>query len=185
MLSGAGNAELLLVNTILGLYTIAVMLRFIVQFTGVDPYNQITQFLIHITNPPLQPLRRVFPRYRNVDTAALVLMVIISVITIELDLLIVGIEALSLGWVAIWSLLRLVVLLCNLYFFTTLVGALLSWFNPGHSPAIVFLWSINEPVLRPIRRYIPPIAGLDLSPLVILLITQVIINFVGLPGIFR
>lgn len=185
MLTGTGNALLLLINTIIGLYTIAVMLRFIIQTTGADPYNQIAQFLIHITDPPLQALRRIFPRYRNVDTAAIVLMVILSVVTVELDLFIVSFQAQTLGAVTKWSLLRLVVLLCNLYFFTTLVEALLSWFNPGRSPATVFLWGINQPVLRPIRRYIPPLGGLDLSPLVVLIITQVIINIVPLPGIFR
>jgi len=74
MLSNAGNAALLLVNTLLDLYTIAVMLRFILQIVPADPYNPLAQFMIRVTDPPLGLLRRIVPRYRRIDTAALVLM---------------------------------------------------------------------------------------------------------------
>ena len=184
MLSNAGNAALLLVNTLLGLYTIAVMLRFILQLVPADPYNPLAQFMIRVTDPPLGLLRRIIPRYRRIDTAALVLMAILAVITIELDLTIVGMQAPAAS-VVLWAVLKLLVLLCNLYFFTILIQAVMSWFSTGHNPAAGFLWSINEPLLRPVRRYIPPIAGLDLSPLVVIILVQVISTLLPLPGLFR
>lgn len=184
MLTNTGNAALMLVNTLLGLYTIAVMLRFILQLVSGDPYNPLSQFLLRITDPPLGLLRRLVPSYRRIDTAAIILMAILAVITIELDLTIVGMQAPAAS-VALWAVLKLLVLLFNLYFFTILIQAVFSWFDTSHSPATSFLWSINEPLLRPVRRYIPPIAGLDLSPLIVIIVVQVLSTLVPLPGLFR
>jgi len=78
------------------------------------------------------------------------------------------------------------VVVCNFYFFTILIQALMSWISPGqHSPATSILWTINEPLLRPVRNVVPPIAGLDLSPLVIIIGLQVISRLLPLPGLFR
>jgi YggT family protein len=184
MLSNTGNAALLLVNTVLGLYTIAVLLRFVLQLVVANPYNPIAQFLIRITDPPLGLLRRVVPRYRRVDTAAILLMLILAVISIELDLAIIGIQALP-GSVILWSILRLVVLALNMYFFTIIIEAIFSWFHTGHSSAMDFLCNINEPLLGPVRRFVPTVAGLDLSPLIVIIAVQVVSSLIPLPGVFR
>jgi YggT family protein len=87
----------------------------------------------------------------------------------------------GMGYTAYSSLLKLVVLTLNLYTFTVFVQAVLSWIGPGvNNPAGSVLWSLNEPLLRPVRRLIPPISGLDLSPLLLILALQFVSRVVPL-----
>jgi YggT family protein len=82
--------------------------------------------------------------------------------------------------------LKLLVLTVNLYTFTIFIQAIMSWLGPGvRNPASNILWSMNEPLLRPARRLIPPLSGLDLSPLVVILLLQVLNRLLPLPGAFR
>lgn len=183
--SNVNQALLFLIDTVIGLYIIAVMLRFILQIVRADFFNPIAQFLLTITDPPLSLLRHVIPRWGYIDMAAVVLMLVLAFINIQLTLLVVGMGA-NIGTIVIWSVLKVLVLACNLYFFSILVQALLSWLSPGmHSQASVLLWSLNEPLLRPVRRYVPPMGGLDLSPLVVLIVLQVINMLLPLPGLLR
>ena len=185
MTSNISNALLFLVDTAFGLYIIAVLLRFVLQASGGSFYNPIAQFLVRITDPVLRPMRMVIPRWGQFDMAAVVVMLILAFLNIEAVLLLIGIEA-RIGSIIVWSLFKVVALGCNLYFFSILVQAILSWFSPGmHSQASVILWDINEPLLRPVRQILPPLGGLDLSPLVVLIVLQVVNTLIPLPGLFR
>jgi YggT family protein len=88
---------------------------------------------------------------------------------------------------ALWyAVLKLIVMALNLYTFALVIQAILSWVGPGvNNPAGSILWSINEPLLRPVRRVIPPFSGLDLSPLVVIVLLQFLKLLVPMPGIFR
>lgn len=183
--SNVNQALLFLVDTVIGLYIIAVMLRFILQAVRADFFNPVAQFLLQVTDPPLQLLRHLVPRWGHYDMAAVVLMLLLSFLNVELILLIIGMGA-QIGTIIVWSVLKVLVLLTNLYFFSILVQAILSWISPGmYSQVGALLWSLNEPLLRPVRRYIPPMGGLDLSPLVILIALQVINMLIPLPGLLR
>jgi len=167
-------ALVFLINTVFGLYTAAVMLRFLLQWMRADFYNPICQAIVKLTNPPLLPLRRIIPGWRGLDFAAVVLVAILQIINVALVLVIVDgfPDPLGLAW---WTLLKIIFLLVNLYFVTILVEAILSWTNPSHrNPIAGLLWSINAPLLQPARRLIPPLGGLDLSPLVVLILLQVV-----------
>lgn len=169
------NAAQFLVATLFGLYILAVMLRFLLQLVRADFYNPVSQFLVRATNPPLQPLRRVIPGWGGVDVAAIVLLVALQMVELAvlagLDPRPVSVPALpGLFVLSVAELLRL---LLNIYFVTILIQVVLSWINPGaYNPAVHLLTQLNEPVMRPARRMLPPMGGLDLSPIVVLIALQ-------------
>ena len=183
--ASANNAVFYLVSTLFDVYLWVVMLRFILQAVRADFYNPISQLVWQLTQPVLKPLQRVLPKVRQLDTAAAALLVAISVIYIHVIGWLLGYRV--GGIVALWYAgLKIVVLALNLYTFALFVQAILSWVGPGVSnPAGSILWSMNEPMLRPVRRVIPPMSGLDLSPLVVILLLQFLNLLVPLPGIFR
>lgn len=163
-----------LIQTLFGLYILAVMLRFLLAWARADFYNPLSQFLVRITNPVLRPLRRIIPPIARVDTASIVLMLLLQLASTGLILALRG-ASLGLLPLLLWSLKELVALLFNVFIFSILIQAILSWVSPaGHNPVASLLYSLNEPILRPIRRVIPPISGLDLSPLVAIIGLQVL-----------
>lgn len=168
------NAIEFLIQTIFGLYLVAVMLRVLLQVTRADFYNPVSQFLVKVTNPPLIPLRRLIPGFMGVDVAAMVLMLAIKMAEIFLIVLIKGIAVNIVGLVVL-SIAELLRLLVDIYFFAILIQVVISWVNPGtYNPAISLLYSINEPLLGRARRLIPPISGFDLSPIVVVIALKLI-----------
>jgi YggT family protein len=168
------NAIEFLIQTLFGLYLVAIMLRVLLQLTRADFYNPVSQFLVKVTNPPLIPLRRVIPGFMGIDFAAVVLMIVIKMVEIFLIVLIKGVSVNFFG-VVVLAIAELFRLLINVYFFTILIQVVLSWVNPGtYNPAVSLLYSINEPLLGRARRMIPPISGFDLSPIVVIILLQLI-----------
>lgn len=163
-----------MIQTLFGLYLVAVMLRFLLQMTRADFYNPVSQFLVKVTNPPLIPLRRVIPGLIGIDMAAVVLLLVIQAV----ELVLVGmVQGFSLGipGLLVLTVAELLNVLLNIYFFTILIQVILSWVNPGgYNPAIALLYSLNEPILSRARRIIPPISGFDLSPIVVFIGIQLI-----------
>lgn len=162
------------IDTLFSLYILAIMLRFIFQWVRADFYNPIVRFLVKITQPPLRLLRRFLPPFGKVDTASLVLLLILAMLKLAI------VSSLVYGFPPVFLLLLagigdLVGLLFDIFFIAILVQVVLSWVAPGsYSPAIVLLDDLTEPVLRPVRNWVPPMGGLDLSPLVALIALQVL-----------
>lgn len=184
-MANANNALFFLVGTLFDVYLWAVLLRILLQAVRADFYNPISQLIWQVTQPLLRPAQRVLPKVRNVDTAALVLLAALTLVYVHV---MAGIAGYRLGGVAAlgYTGLKMVALTLNLYTFALFVQAILSWVGPGVSnPAGSILWSLNEPLLRPVRRVIPPMSGLDLSPLVVILALQVLNLLLPLPSLFR
>jgi YggT family protein len=183
--ANANNAFFYLVSTLLDIYMWIVMLRVMLQAVRADFYNPISQLIWQLTQPLLRPFQTVLPKYRQWDTAGIVLLAVVAMIYIHVVAAILGYGVGGLG--SLWyALLKLVVLALNLYTFALFVQAILSWVGPGvNNPAGSILWSINEPLLRPVRRVVPPMSGLDLSPLIVILVLQFVNLLVPLPSIFR
>ncbi|HYA39550.1 MAG TPA: YggT family protein [Candidatus Methylomirabilis sp.] len=170
------DAAVLIIQVIFGLYILAVLLRFLFQLVRADFYNPISQFLVALTNPLLKPLRRLIPGLYGVDLASIVLLLILQ-----------SVETYAVFWLtnfapdisvvilaAVVELLRLTI---NVYFFAILVRVVLSWFMPygmHRNPAGDLLVSLTEPLMRPARRLVPPVGGLDLSPIVVLVGLQLL-----------
>ncbi len=163
-----------LISTLVGLYILIVMLRFLLGWVRADFYNPVSQFLVKVTNPVLVPLRRVIPALGRVDLAAIVLMLALQMLVLSLIAALRGVGfnllALLLG-----SLAELVSLAFNVFIFAILIQVILSWINPGaYNPALALLYKLTEPILEPIRRRLPQMSGLDLSPLIALIGLQVL-----------
>ena len=173
-----------LINTLIGLYILMIMLRFILATVRADFYNPVSQFLVKVTNPPLLPLRRLIPSIGKIDTSSLVLMLVLQMASFSLIALLRG-GHIALGSLLILSLAELLGLLLNVFLFSIFIQVIISWVNPGtYNPVISLLYSITEPLLRPCRRLIPPISGMDLSPLVALLAIQ-LAKMLLLPPLFQ
>jgi YggT family protein len=158
-----------LISTLIGLFITAVMLRFLLAMVRADFYNPLTQLLVKLTNPALKPLRRLIPGFGGIDIASLLLMLGLQMLALTLITLLRGAALHPLG-LLLWSIAELLGLLFNIYMFSILIQVVLSWINPStYNPAVSLIYSINEPLLAPARRLIPPLSGLDLSPVVVLL----------------
>ena len=163
-----------IVSTLFQLYILAVMLRFLPGWARASFYNPVAQFLVKVTNPPLRPLRRFLPGVFGLDLAAITLMLLLQMASLWLSGLIWNAVP-SLGAVVAGSVLALVELTFNVFIISIFIQAILSWVNPGsYNPVSSLLGSLNEPLLRPARRLIPPISGFDLSPLAVIILLQVL-----------
>lgn len=163
-----GNAGVFLIQTLFGIYILVVMLRFLFQLVRADFYNPLAQVLVKVTNPPLIPLRRIIPGFKGIDIASILLMLMLQVIELILISLLKGYSIQPVA-IMVLSATELLALLINVFFFSILIQVIISWISPGsHNPVVSLVYSLNEPLMRPARRLIPPISGLDLSPLVVM-----------------
>lgn len=163
-------------------YLTVVLLRFLLQLARADFYNPISQFVVKVTNPPLRPLRRFIPGWGGIDGAALVLAVVIQAITFFLILFALngGVPGINPLTLLTWSILNVLGLIVKIYFWSVIAVVVVSWIAPGsHHPAIQLVAQITEPVMRPVRNVMPAIGGLDLSPIVVFLILNVISVVIG------
>ncbi len=168
----AANAAVFLIKIVFGLYLVAVLLRFLLGWSRADFYNPVSQFLVRVTNPLLVPLRRVIPPLGRVDLASVLLLLGLSMLEFWLVNLVQGLSAAPAG-LAVLAFASLLDLTLRIYLISILIQVVLSWLNPGaYSPVTALLYSLNEPLLAPARRLLPPISGLDLSPLLVLVALQ-------------
>ncbi len=162
--SHLGNASSFLISTLFGAYILVVMLRFLFQWVRADFSNPISQFIYKITNPPLIPLRRVIPGYRGIDFAAVLLLLVLQCIEFVVIGLLPGQPMPGFPGLLPWALAELLGLWINIYIFGILILAIISWINPmGYNPMVSLLSQLTNPIMRPFRRLIPPMSGLDLS----------------------
>lgn len=162
------------INTLFSLYVLALMLRFLLAWVRADFYNPVSQFLVKITNPVLLPLRRLIPPVGGIDMASVVLILAMQMLGIALILLLRG-GGIDIQALVFISLAEVVDLAFKVFIYGIVIQAILSWVNPGaYNPAVNLLHSLTEPVLRPARRLLPPISGLDLSPLLAILGLEVL-----------
>ena len=161
-----------LIDTLFSLYILAVMLRFLLQWCGADFYNPISQFLVKVTHPPLKILRRFVPSIGKIDTSSLILILALQMLADFSILLLKGVT-INIGALTILSITQLISLLINVFVFAVFARAILSWLNPGTFNAVAsILVTLTEPLLDICRKMIPDLGGIDLSPLVALLLLQ-------------
>lgn len=164
--SNFASASAWLISALLGIYILAVMLRFLFQWVRADFSNPFSQFIYKVTNPPLMPLRRFIPSYRGFDTSALLLLVVLQCATLLIIGLFPGQPMPSFPGVILWSIAELLGLWINVYIVGIAILAIISWINPmGYNPIVGLISQLTNPVMRPFRRLIPPMSGLDLSPM--------------------
>jgi YggT family protein len=161
-----------LIDTLVSLYVFALMLRFLLQWVKADFYNPISQFLVKATHPPLRHLRRFIHSVGRMDTASLVLMLALQVAG---DYLVFSLQQISVtpASLLVVALGQLLEVLYNILFYSILISVVLSWVAPrGYNPATKLLYELTEPLLGFFRRFLPPMGGIDLAPLLALIALQ-------------
>jgi YggT family protein len=174
--SGAVNY---LVSTIIDLYIAAIMLRLLLQWVRADFYNPLCQFLVKVTNPVLVPARRIVPSVGRLDTASVVVMFLLELIQLVIisQLSQAGFE---LQFMLLFSLRKLLVTLLMTYFVLIIARVIVSWIgSQSRHPLIPLIYQLTEPVLRPFSKLIPPIGGIDLSPLFALIALRFLLLLLG------
>lgn len=161
-----------LIHTLFTLYIYAVIIRMLLGLTRADFYNPFSKFILSITSPVLQPLRKWIPSFGRIDTAALLVIITLKFAELFIRGLLVG-KKIFLGSLLIPVFFSLINLVVNIFIFTILALVIISWVAPHmhaqNNPLISVLRSITEPLLRPARKLIPPIGMLDLSAMVVLI----------------
>lgn len=171
-MSYLGQAGVYLIETLFGLYIIAVLLRLLLQLARADFYNPVAQFLVAATNPLLLPLRRVIPGLWGIDWASVLLLALLQTLKLYLLFVLRGQMPAPAGF-ALWALADFLQLLIYFYFFAILVRVLISWVSPDpHNPLVALLVRLTEPLLGPARRRIPALGGFDLSPILVLILLE-------------
>ncbi|WP_419569975.1 YggT family protein [Rheinheimera sp.] len=162
------DALFFLVSTVIKLYLMVVVLRLWLQAARADFYNPFSQFIVKATNPVVIPLRRFLPSLGGFDTGTWLLAFVICLLHVSITQF-YQMGQLFVAYLPLGALVLLVTEILQLLFWILVIRALLSWFSQGNNPMELVLMQLTEPLLRPIRRVIPSMGGLDLSVLVLLL----------------
>lgn len=179
------SALIFLVKTLADLYLLTFLLRFIMQWVRASYYNPLAQFVLKVTSPLVVPARRLLPSVGGLDTPTLAVLVALEIAVTFVLLRLSGVS-LPLPVLLLYSLLRLIALALWFYTVALFIYVLLSWFGDrGINPMAALLGELVEPLLRPARRLLPPIGGLDLSPLIVILLLQAALIALPLPGYLR
>lgn len=169
------NAGVFLVDVIFGLYIFAVLLRFLLQLVRADFYNPLCQAIVTVTNPLLRPMRRVIPPVAGIDSASVILLLGLQMINTALVALMVGADPAVVGLVVV-AAAELLSKVIWTFIGAILIQVILSWVAQGnYNPIISVIYALTDPVLGPARRLIPPLGGLDLSPMVVIIGLQLVL----------
>jgi YggT family protein len=166
-----------IVRTLTQLFLLLMLLRFWLPWLRADFRNPVAQGILRITSPLVIPIRRLLPSIGRLDTATILLTFVIQFLAIVLLLAILNRMADPIT-IALVSILELAILSLNLFFFVILIRIILSWISPNnYNPVTALLTTISEPILRPFRRLIPPVGGLDISPIFAIVLLQAVVIF--------
>ena len=179
----AGSALAQIFNTIAGLYLLFVVARFLLQLAKADFYNPISQAVFKATDPVVRVLRSFIPGYRGVDFSSLILAFIVQSLAIPVTILLYGGAIPSVGFIITWSFIGVLNFIILFYYYALIASIVMSFVmmfsgNMNPHPILLLVWQITEPIMAPFRRVIPPMGGLDFSPIFIFLIIGLIRNFI-------
>jgi YggT family protein len=174
------QAAIFLITTVGGLFTLALLLRFVLQLLRAPARNPLSEFLSALTNFVVRPARRAIPGLWGLDLATLTLAWLTEVLQIWSVLMIKGYEfgpAVGIALVALAALaaIELVKIMIYVVMIAVVMQAVLSWVNP-YSPLAPLLTGVTRPFLRPVQKLVPPIANVDLSPLIVLIVCQLLLT---------
>jgi YggT family protein len=170
------QALVFLLDTFLGLFVAALLVRFYLQIVRAPARNQISQFIAALTDWIVRPARRVIPGWAGLDLSTLVLawftQFLLLIVTHVLQTSMAGLPLLALAVLAVLAVVR-----TSLYILmgALIVQAVLSWVGPG-SPIAPVVNALTRPFLRPIQKRVPPVGNVDLSPLLLLVALQLVVQ---------
>jgi YggT family protein len=173
------GAFIYLVSTITDLYVTAILLRLLLQWVRADFYNPLSQFLIKVTNPVLVPARRIIPSIGKLDTASVVIMLLLELI----QLVAIGLLSktdFGFQFLLLFAIKKLLITLLITYLVLIIARVLVSWIAAqSRHPLIPLIYQLTEPVLKPFSKLLPPLGGVDLSPLFALIAVRFLLLLLG------
>ena len=161
------------------LFSLALFLlamRFLAQLCGVSPYNPISTGIRKVTDPIVAPINRLIPAGKRLNLGAIAALILCQTAYIAVMLWILNrFDAFNFVQALIWGALGAAGLLINIVFYSVLAIIVVSFLAPqSNHPAVEFLWQLTEPVMAPLRSVIPPMGGLDFSPILLFIGINVI-----------
>lgn len=163
----------LIVYSLMSLFLVIVILRFLLQLVRADFYNPVSQAIVKITMPLLKPMRKVIPSVLGIDTASVVLIILVQLIATSLLAIILGVWGIILNPLPLilWGLVGALTIISSIFFWCMIISIIGSFIAPfSNHPLLTLANQIINPLAAPIRKLIPPIGGvLDISPIIILL----------------
>ena len=165
-----------IVQPLFSLAMLLIAVRFLAQLCGVSGYNPISMTLRRVTNVIVLPLSRLLPSGNRFSPGALLALILIQVAFIALMFGLVGqLDAFNVLQALIWSALGAAGLLVSIIFYSVIAMIVVSFLAPQSShPAVEFIWELTEPVMAPLRQVLPPMGGLDFSPIILFIALNVI-----------
>ena len=176
MNSALTDIGMTIVQPLFSLAMLLIAVRFLAQLCGVSGYNPISMTLRRVTNVIVLPLSRLLPSGNRFSPGALLALILIQVVFIALMFGLVGqLDAFNLLQALIWSALGAAGLLVSIIFYSVIAMIVVSFLAPQSShPAVEFIWELTEPVMAPLRQVLPPMGGLDFSPIILFIALNVI-----------
>jgi len=163
----------LLIDTAVVFFVFLLLARFHFQWLRVPFRNQVGEFVLATTSWMVMPARRLIPGLAGLDLPTLLLAWVIQGLGLWIEGEIRGVDygLIGLALAALVDLLRY-----SLYILVAavIIEVVFSWINPG-TPVAPVLAALTRPFLRPLRRYVPPIGAFDLTPLVLVVLVQVVL----------
>lgn len=173
----------LIAYSLMSLFLVIVILRFLLQLVRADFYNPVSQAIVKITMPLLKPLRRFIPSILTIDTASVVLILLVQLLATFILSLIVGVPGVMTNplMVIMWGFVGALTMISGIFFWCMIISIIGSFIAPFSShPLLTLANQIIDPLARPIRKVIPPLGGmLDISPIIILLGLKVVDMLIG------
>jgi YggT family protein len=172
-----------LVEVVFSLYITAVLLRLLLGYARASFHNPLSQFLVKITNPILVPMRRFIPSVGSIDTSAILLAFLLMLLKTSL-LLFISTGDIHFPGTLIVTLGELVKAIIWIYIFALIIQAITSWIgSTQNNPVLPLVNSLTAPILKPVRKIVPLIGMMDLSPLVVILGLNILLIIVN--NLFR
>lgn len=173
------NPIIFLVEVLFGLYTGIIALRIIMQWAQWGYNNPLVQFIIRATQAPVKLLRKIIPSLGRWDSATIVLLLIVTAIQL---LLLTALKSIPYAFAIFipWLLFDIFALFITLFTASIFIEVILGWLTPhnAYNPIQPLVQRMNQPLLTPLRRILPPMAGLDFSPFIAILILQILLMLV-------
>ena len=176
MNSALSDIAVTIASPLFSLALFLIAMRFLAQLCGVSPYNPISTGLRSITDPIVAPINRLVPAGKRLNIGAVIALIVCQVIYIAVMLALISrLDAFNVLQSLIWSTLGAAGLLINIVFYSVLAMIVVSFLAPqSNHPAVEFVWQLTEPVMAPLRNFIPSMGGLDFSPIVLFIGINVI-----------
>ncbi|EHJ93867.1 MULTISPECIES: YggT family protein [Halomonadaceae] len=171
-----GSAGLMLVNTLINIYLFLLMLRFLLQASRADYYNPLSQSVVKITQPVVGLFQGFLgPVAGRFDLATLAAGFVLKVVSIIAIFMVIGVGMPPIAGLLIAGVAALANAILKIYFFAMIVMIILSWVAPNAShPGALLVMQLVEPIMAPVRKVIPSLGMIDLSPIVVFIAINLI-----------